>query len=70
MHDFFDSCVYDIKLSYQTYRTNGDSRNAAISRIREDHAAELKDEDDRVAVLIALALALCGKKENKGGVSR
>lgn len=63
MHDFFDSCVYDIKLSYQTYRTNGDSRNAAISRIREDHAAELKDEDDRVAVLIALALALCDKKE-------
>lgn len=63
MHDLFDPYAYNIRLSYQAYRTNGESRSSAIDRIREEYSGELQDSDDRVAVLMAIAQALCRKKE-------
>lgn len=52
-----------VQLRYKNYRKNGHSRDTAITLIREEYSCELHDDDDRIAVLIGLALALCERKE-------
>lgn len=55
--------IEDIRLKYENYRKNGHSRDTAISLIRKEYVCELRDDDDRIAVLIGMVFALCKKKE-------
>lgn len=53
----------NIKRTYIAYRKNGASRADAITQIHEENACALEDCDDRIAVLIGIATALCAKHE-------
>lgn len=59
----FHPILEDVQKQYVKYRKNGETRAAAIERIREDYAQELQDNDDRLAVLLGLSLSLCKKRE-------
>jgi len=59
----FHSICKDIQLQYVKCRNKGLSRDAAIASIREEYTCELQDEDDRIAVLTGLVLALCNRHE-------
>lgn len=58
-----NSLVDEIIDSYSSLRLHGHSREASLARICQSFEAELSDEDDRPFVLIAIALALCKKRE-------
>lgn len=55
--------IENIKKQYKNHRKMGRTREDAIMLIRNEYVQELNDEDDRLAVLIGLSLALCKKKE-------
>ena len=57
------SLVDEIIDSYSFLRLHGHNREASLARICMNFEAELSDEDERPFVLIAMALALCKKKE-------
>lgn len=59
----FASISEDVQLQYVNYRKKGFSRNDAIALIRKAYTCELHDEEDKIAVLAGLVLALCQKKE-------
>ena len=52
-----------IQSEYKQYRKDGYSRNDAILLIREEYNCELQDDEDRIAVLIGIVMALCKKNE-------
>lgn len=60
---FLNPIAGDVQREYVKYRRAGKSRAAAIEQIFENYTNELEDEDDRLAVLIGLSLALCKKNE-------
>jgi hypothetical protein len=53
----------DIQEEYINYRKNGKNRAETIELLRHEYSGELQDDDDRLAVLIGLSLALCNKNE-------
>lgn len=55
--------IGDVQKQYVRHRKKGRTREEAIERIRAEYEQELCDEDDKLAVLIGLSLALCKKKE-------
>ena len=55
--------IEEIQQQYVSCRRRGCTRDEAITLIREEYECELNDDDDRIAVLIGLALALCKRKE-------
>ena len=55
--------AYDVVVDYEELRKNGLTREEAIERIRKDYFIELQDFDDRIDVLIGIAIALSKKKE-------
>ena len=57
------SLVDEIIDGYSFLRLHGHNREESLARICMNFEAELSDEDDRPFVLIAMALALCKKKE-------
>lgn len=59
----FSPIIEDVGILYWGQRKSGKSRAEAIDHIKTAYREALQDEDDRVAVLIGLALALCKKKE-------
>ncbi len=66
MYDFLaeDSSLVDEVIDcYSFLRLHGHNREASLARICMNFEAELSDEDERPFVLIAMALALCKKKE-------
>ena len=57
------SLVEDVIDQYVIYRKNGDSRDIAISKIKDLFQEELADTDNAALVYIGLVLTLCKKKE-------
>ena len=55
--------IREVQKQYVRYRKKGLGREEAIKEIRTEYAQELCDEDDKIAVLLGLSLALCKKKE-------
>lgn len=55
--------VCDVQRQYVKYRKLGKNRGTAVELIRKDYVQELQDEDDKLAVLVGLALSLCKNKE-------
>lgn len=55
--------AHEIMEQYVNYRTKGTSRAEAIRIIRKQYSDELLDEDDRLAVMIGIGIALCSRKE-------
>ena len=58
-----EAIFIEVLEEYQALRTLGKSRDDAIREIRYRYSKELCDDDDRVAILCGLSLALCRKKE-------
>ena len=63
MTNSFTLTIQDIQWYYKGYRTKGKDRATAIAMILDDYENELEDDDEKIAVLIGLSLALCKKKE-------
>ena len=55
--------IGDIINEYRTQRMGGIGRDAVLDLLFHSYNEELKDSDDRPAIYIALALALCKKHE-------
>lgn len=66
VYDFLaenSSLLEEIMEEYYSLRMKGHSRETALAKIYERYKAESNDEDDRPFVRVAVALALCRKKE-------
>ena len=59
----FNPLIVDIQKIYIDQRRNGKGREETIDWIKAEYCTELQDDDDRLAVLIGLSLALCNKNE-------
>ncbi len=62
-HSDFNPLIVDIQEQYKAYRTTGKTRAEAVALLKDNYETELQDEDDSVAVMIGLSLALGKKRE-------
>lgn len=63
IHNEFAPIISDVQKEYFRYRKLGENRQSAITKVKALYANEMCDDDDSLAVLIGLALALSKKKE-------
>ncbi len=66
MFEFLTESSYIIESiieDYRLFRIKGESRKQAIDHIYDDYACEFNDDDDRLFAEVAVALALCAKRE-------
>lgn len=59
----FSLIVKDVQIQYQSLRARGKNRKDAISSVMEIFMDEMQDEEDSLAVMAGLVLALCKKRE-------
>ena len=60
----------EIQQEYRAYRAMGENRDDAVRHLLRDYEMELEDDDERIAVLIGISLALCKKNEMISSIAK
>jgi len=53
----------DIIYKYESFRNNGKSNTESLVSIYREYREDMEDDDDGAVIIIAMAIALCGRKE-------